>query len=762
MRFLPVFLLGLLFPALLSGQSAIIPQPIQVTYGTQYYPISPEAIRASETDKLQNEVGYLREALNALAALPPAQMAQQAKQAKSIELDLFNPDTLLPEGWYSLQVGDQGVRVLATEKKGIFYGIQSLLQLVRVDSTNHLSIQQTSIQGDYPRFAWRGMHLDVCRHFFPVEFIKRYIDLLALHKMNVFHWHLTDDQGWRIEIKQFPKLTSIGGWRNTSMIGHYSENRFDSVRYGGFYTQAEIAEVVQYATERHITVVPEIEMPGHAMAALSAYPEFSCTGGPFTVPGKWGVFDDVFCAKDETFQFLEKILDEVSSLFPSKYIHIGGDECPKTRWKTCKNCQKRIKDEKLKDEHELQSYFIQRIEKYLNAKGKQVIGWDEILEGGLAPNAAVMSWRGTEGGIAAAQLKHPVVMTPGSHCYFDHYQGDARLEPIAIGGFTPLEKVYQFDPIPATLKADEAQYILGAQANVWTEYILNEQHVEYMAMPRMAAMAEVLWTYPAKRDYADFFRRIEILCNLYQKRGYTFSKSYQRPSISTFSRNGQLWMNLKPPVDGMPLQYRVIQSSRSVATPQREGSGELPLSDFLRNQKRVTIEAALNRNNPLDEKVALSLFLSGATGKTVSLKTPPSKHYPGKGSQTLTDGVSGTLPRINSEWLGWSGDDVEITIDLADTLAIFTLSVGMLVDETNWIYAPAGWKISVSNDGLNFRNATINRDSKSTLRKMIFTLNQEPARYVRIELTNPGKIAPGKPGAGEPSWMMLDEIYINE
>jgi hexosaminidase len=346
--------------------------------------------------------------------------------------------------------------------------------------------------------------------------------------MNVFHWHLTEDQGWRIEIKRYPNLTEIGAWRNGSMVGKYSDNNIDTIRYGGFYTQEDIKEVVAYATARHITVVPEIEMPGHALAALSAYPEYSCTGGPFEVAKKWGVFDDVYCAgNDNTFTFIQNILDEVLELFPSEYIHIGGDECPKTRWKECAKCQKRIADENLKDEHELQSYFIQRIEKYLNSKGRKIIGWDEILEGGLAPNAAVMSWRGTEGGIAAAKQQHYVVMSPGKPCYFDHYQNPKKEEePHAIGGLNTLEDVYNYQPVPNNLSDIEQTYIMGAQANVWTEYMTSFSHLEYMALPRMAAISEVLWSNSKNKNYEDFIQRLTHNVKLLDKLGANYCKLF--------------------------------------------------------------------------------------------------------------------------------------------------------------------------------------------------------------------------------------------
>ncbi|RZK94571.1 MAG: beta-N-acetylhexosaminidase, partial [Hymenobacter sp.] len=381
---------------------------------------------------------------------------------------------------------------------------------------------------DKPRYSWRGMHLDVSRHFFPVEFVKQYIDYLALHKMNTFHWHLTDDQGWRIEIKKYPKLTSVGGYREGTLIGHYGAKvpEYDNVRYGGFYTQEQVKEVVKYAQDRYITVVPEIEMPGHALAALAAYPELSCTGGPFKVGQTWGVFDDIFCAGNEqTFSFLQDVLTEVMPLFPSKIVHIGGDEAPKTRWKTCPKCQARIKTEHLKDEHELQSYFVQRMEKFVNTKGKTIIGWDEILEGGLAPNAAVMSWRGMEGGTAAAKQKHQVVMTPGEFVYFDHAQGDPAQEPLNIGGYLPLAKVYSFEPTPPELNAEERKYILGAQANLWTEYIPTTQYVEYMVLPRMSALAEVLWTPASQKNWESFKVRMQPQYQRFAALGANYSKS---------------------------------------------------------------------------------------------------------------------------------------------------------------------------------------------------------------------------------------------
>jgi hexosaminidase len=422
-----------------------------------------------------------------------------------------------------LIVSDNVITIKAPNPNGIFYGVESLYQLLPPEALGksltegvNWSVPCVLIE-DKPRFPWRGMHLDVGRHFFSIDFIKKYIDLLASYKMNIFHWHLTEDQGWRIEIKKYPKLTNIGSQRK--------ETTGDSTPYGGYYTQQQIREVVKYAKEKFVTIVPEIEMPGHSLAALTAYPELSCTGGPFEVGTTWGVFEDVYCAgNNKTFEFLKDVLAEVIGLFPGKYIHIGGDECPKTRWKNCPKCQRRIKVNKLKNEEELQSYFIRKIDKFLTSKGKKLIGWDEILEGGLSPGATVMSWRGTEGGIAAANAGHDVVMNPTSHCYFDYYQGSPEREPKAIGGFLPLDTVYAFEPVPPNLTAKRIKYILGAQGNVWTEYIADENQAEYMVLPRMLAMSEVTWSDKDSRNFEDFTNRLRSHYARFDIRGYNYRK----------------------------------------------------------------------------------------------------------------------------------------------------------------------------------------------------------------------------------------------
>lgn len=489
----------------------LIPYPQKVEIGSGSFILGKNI--EINADKNSSEAKFLKDYLEKEFG---AKVVINSKYFEGTKISLLK-DKKLKNNEYKMSVNGDKVAIFAKDNSGIFSGIQTLIQLLS-SSTKIPNLKIT----DSPKFSWRGMHLDSSRHFFTVDEVKRYIDYLAMYKFNKFHWHLTDDQGWRIEIKKYPKLTEIGAFRNGSMIGKYSDNKFDNKKYGGFYTQEQVKDVVKYAEARHVTVVPEIEMPGHAVAAIASYPWLGCTGKQIEVEKKWGVSEDVFCPKPETFEFLENVLAEIMPLFPSEYIHIGGDECPKESWKKCPNCQALIKKEGLKDEHELQSYFIQKIEKFVNSKGKKIIGWDEILEGGLAPNATVMSWRGIEGGIAAAQQKHDVIMTPGEFCYFDHYQGDPKTEPIAFGGYTSAEKVYSFNPIPEKLKDDEKKYILGAQGNVWTEYILDFKQVEYMIFPRITALSEVLWG--TNRDFNDFKLRFQKNAKILDKMKVNYNK----------------------------------------------------------------------------------------------------------------------------------------------------------------------------------------------------------------------------------------------
>lgn len=734
---------------------SIIPFPKECKILSGHFMLSSETKIVVNSSTPKNETEFLTDYLSKYYNIQLQVVQSIPKDNNYIQFEIPDWESGLTEN-YHLTIDEKHISILAEgNSAGNLYAIQTLIQLFPTEKSQKLFVPCVTIK-DAPRFEWRGMHLDVCRHFFPVSFIKRYIDLIAMYKMNTFHWHLTEDQGWRIEIKKYPKLTQVGAWRKGTMVGAYSNQKFDSIPYGGFYTQEEIKEVVAYASKKHITIVPEIEMPGHSVAAIASYPWLSCTGKQIDVERGWGVFEDVYCTKDSTFQFLQDVLDEVILLFPEKYIHIGGDESPKTRWKTCATCQVKIKKENLKDEHELQSYFIKRIEKYVNSKGKQIIGWDEILEGGLAPNATVMSWQGIEGGIAAAKQKHKVVMTPGSHCYFDHYQASPNGEPLAIGGYTPLEKVYSYEPIPSVLNAEEQQYILGAQANIWTEYILNEKHVEYMAMPRMAALAEVLWTPKEIKNETDFLNRLQTHFLLLDKLDINYAKAIYKieQKVNPSSKANTIELELKANASLGNIHYTIDNSE------PKENSFiyKSPISI----SKDVTIRAALFKNKELKGKVsAKSYVINKATNKPITVKTPASKSYSGDGNFTLVNGVIGSLPRMSNQWLAWNGNDLEAVINLEKTEEITEITVGFLKEELSWIYLPKEIEYFISNDGIQFTSlGTISSNEISQERFASIYIKATKAKYVKVLAKNFGKIPSGKSGAGENAWLFSDEIII--
>lgn len=661
-------------------------------------------------------------------------------------------------GFYNLNIQKQMICVYGNPA-GIFYAFQTLKLLLPLPGDKSLRIKNMQI-ADFPQFSWRGMHLDVCRHFFPKEFIKEYIDILALYKMNTFHWHLTDDQGWRIEIKKYPELTSTGAYRKGTKPGHSSESisNYDTTTYGGFYTQDDIREIVEYARQRHITIVPEIEMPGHALAALASYPVYSCTGGPFSVGTKWGVFEDVFCPKDTTFMFLEDILTEVMELFPGQYIHIGGDEVPKVRWRDCPHCQGLIKARGLKDENELQSYFIQHIDSFLATHGRITIGWDEILEGGLASNAAVMSWRGAQGGIAAAKQHHKVVMTPGGYCYFDHYQGDPRNEPLAVGGYTTLEKVYSFNPVPYELDSSEKDFILGAQGNVWSEYILNGKQVEYMVIPRICALSEVLWSPVETRNYNAFRKRLVKHFKLLDVYGLNYSRALF-----------EIRKNILPNPSGTGVLLSLNQEFKTGSIRfTMNGTEPGPKSEKYKRPLKIrsdcTVRAAgFDRKGNKNGKTEQDFHINLATGKIILLEEMPSESYNNGGAKALVDGVYGRIPWNGKEWLGFSGKELTAVIDLGKKTAISKVTVDVLRAEASWIYLPVKIEVWISVDGINFEK-TASADSTEILkspRTVEFKFSPTDSRYVKIMAVNLGIIPKGKPGEGYPAWLFVDEIGVN-
>lgn len=754
-RFLLLF--SVLFSSLFFTQNRLnlIPYPQKVELKTGNFEISENTLFVG--DKKSNEYKYF---VDNFKKIYPKNSSGNIKKTKPNFISLLlNKDLKIDNkrefnSDYIINISNEMIMVIGKNPEGLFQGIQTLLQLIKTSEDG--KIPALEIQ-DSPKFQWRGMHLDVSRHFFTVEEVKQYLDYLAMYKMNTFHWHLTDDQGWRIEIKKYPKLTQVGSKRKESMIGAYVDNTFDGKPYGPyFYTQQQIKEVVKYATERHITVVPEIEMPGHALAALSAYPELACTKGPFEPATKWGVFDDVFCPKDETFTFLENVLDEVMTLFPSQYIHIGGDECPKTRWKECAHCQELIRKNNLKDEHGLQSYFIQRIEKYVNSKGRKIIGWDEILEGGLAPNAAVMSWTGVNGGIEAAKTNHFAVMTPGSYCYFDHYQGDPATEPNAFGGFTPLDKVYSYDPIPTELNADQAKYILGVQANLWTEYILDFKQIEYMIFPRLMALSEVAWGTSDPKKYKEFEDRVVEHFKILDKMNVNYAKSIYNISGKVTAANNGILYELSTSQNPSGIRYTLDGTDPTENSQEYENP--IPVSQSL------TVKSAYFENGKLKSAISSQSFsVSKTTGKSIVLEEQPSENYSFGGAFTLVDGITGNQRQLGKTWLGFQGKDVIATIDFGQKTQFSEVYFNTLDNKGSWIHLAKSAQIFISDDGTDFKMIKeIGKDEILSLKgKIKLNVENQNSKYLKIKIENAGIIPAGNPGADSKAWLFVDEIGAN-
>ena len=681
----------------------------------------------------------------------------------------------VPEEGYRLKINQHQILITGNSPSGLFYGMQTLLQLMPPEILENKPIrrgQKWEIPccdiRDYPRFPYRGMHLDVSRHFFPVSFIKRYIDLMAMYKLNRFHWHLTDDNGWRIEITKYPKLTETGAWRvdreHLPWRDRPAQKPGEKATYGGFYTQEEIREVVAYAAQRYITIIPEIEMPAHSVEVLAAYPPLSCTGGPFTVPpGSYWPNEDIFCAgNDSVFIFLEDVLTEVMDLFPSEYIHIGGDEATKTRWKNCEKCQKRMQEEGLEDEDALQSYFIRRMEKFINAKGRKLIGWDEILEGGLAPDATVMSWRGIAGGIEAAQLGHDVIMTPTSHCYFDYYQANPAFEPEAIGGFTTLKKVYSFDPIPEELANHEKKHILGAQGNVWTEYIPTPRHAEYMAVPRMLAIAELTWTPRELKNWEGFRYRLETQFKRLDYMGVNYSHGSFAVDIQTSfdEKTGRLLAILTSEQPGYPIHYTLNGDIPTMKSPVYENPIVLQGNAYI--QAAIFVDGEI-REAPSEK----AIIVHHATGKPVAYMIPYSARYPASGSGALTNGIRGETNHQDGTWQGFHGTDVDVIIDLQKEMPVKSISATFLQNAGSWILFPDMVTFSLSTDQKHWhsvydKHTQVPEQTPGPIIQPFAIAYPEgtKARYVRVQAKAKGMCPEWHPGSKKPCWIFLDEVVV--
>ncbi len=678
-------------------------------------------------------------------------------------------DENLVKDAYKLLVSDDKINLTASEYGGFLYGIESLIQLLpaEIESKKIMNniawvIPNIEIE-DQPRFQWRGLMLDLSRHFFDKEYIKQTIDRLAKHKMNVLHLHLVDDQGWRIEIKKYPKLTEVGAWRVDQEDAHWNARKptkaGEKGTYGGFLTQNDLKEIVAYAQSKNVEVIPEIEMPAHVSSAIAVYPELACFDNPkpIGVPsgGVWPI-TDIYCAgKEQTFEFLENVLLEVMDIFPSKYIHIGGDEATKTNWKKCPYCKKRIKNEGLKNEEELQSYFVKRMEKFINAHGKKLVGWDEILEGGLAPDATVMSWRGVKGGLEAAEQGHDVVMTPGTHCYFDHYQGPQNEEPLAIGGYTPLSKVYQFDPIVDSMTPEEAKHVLGGQANLWSEYIPTTKHSEYMIYPRIAALAETVWSPKESRNWDDFSNRIQQMFKRYEFLGINYAKS-----IYLVTANATV--NLENKSVNLSLQNEFSNTDiRYVLGDKKLDEKAVKFTDSLTIKETTIIKASLFKNEkPVGKVFTDTIKFHKAVAHEINYIIPFSDKYKGAGKYTFVNTLRGTKDFHDGQWQAWLDKDMEVVISIDDVEEISQITVGSMENQGPGIYYPIAIEVFISDDNKTFKQVgEIKREyaqsSKSELKDFIVKFPKIKTKYVKIKVINLKEL----PNGGS-VWLFVDEILV--
>ena len=751
-------------------QIAIVPYPNHLETGRGTYRVTDRPVMCdSRTDERTQRavVGFAARLATVTGGTNPVTVADEVP-ASGIR---FVTDESLPAEGYELNVDGEGIEVRASQFPGFLYALQSLEQLLpaAVYGTEPAPDAAWEVPcvkiADAPRFAYRGMHLDVARHFFSVDEVKRYIDVMAIHKLNTLHWHLTDDQGWRIEIKRYPELTAVGSIRKATVV-RKEWGTYDGTPYGGFYTQDEIRDVVKYAADRGVTVIPEIDLPGHMLAALTAYPELGCTGGPYEVWGRWGVADDVLCpGREKTFEFLEGVLTEVMELFPSEYIHIGGDECPKVRWEKCPRCQAKIRQLGLKDdgehtaEHYLQSYVTDRIGKFLAQHGRRIIGWDEILEGRAPSDAVVMSWRGSEGGIAAAKLGHDVIMTPNSHFYFDYYQSlDTDAEPFGIGGYIPMEQVYSYDPAFPELTPEQQRHILGVQANLWTEYVLSDEHLEYMLLPRLAALSEVQWCLPETKDWNRFIGSFRM-DKIYSQLGYEFAKHIfgVTASYTVDPEKGGVVMTLTTQ-GGAPIRYTLDGSDPTASSPLYKAPVTIGES--------CTFKAAALREGMQTPVYTRKFDFNKATGRRIALNAAPTLKYTYGGASLLVDGYRGGPVYSNGAWIGFLNEPLDVTIDMQGAKPYSAVTVESLVEKGEWVFPPSSVGVYLSDDGREFTEAALMSVPQETAGspdgvkpfKVLFP--ETSARYLRVVARTVDPIPAWHGAAGQKAHMFVDEIIV--
>ena len=745
----------------------VIPLPQQVAAdknGTFRLDNSVKIIYPDGNEQMQKNADFLAGYIQQMTGLQLQTAPGTASDASGNILLALGQTAENPEA-YRLQVSSDGVTLTGTTEAGVFYGIQTLRKSLPVTKGD---VQLPAVEiNDWPRFSYRGSHFDVSRHFTGVDSMKRFIDIMALHNQNRLHWHLTDDQGWRIEIKKRPKLTTIGSQRKATVIGHNSDS-YDTTTYGGFYTQEEAREIVAYAAERHITIVPEIDMPGHMQAALAAYPELGCTGGPYEVWNRWGISDDVLCAgNDQTLQFIDDVLSEIIEIFPSEYIHVGGDECPKVRWSKCPKCQARIKalgikpDGKHTPEQQLQSYIIGHAEKFLNEHGRRIIGWDEIMEGGITPTATVMAWRSAQEGIKAAKMGNDAIMTPTSYLYFDYYQSqDVDKEPQAIGGYVPVKTVYNYEPVPEELTPEEAKHIIGVQANLWTEYIPNFRQVEYMEMPRIAALAEVQWTDPSLKEYDSFLARLGQLVNIYNLEGYNYAQHVFDVNV-TFRPNQQAGVLdvVMLAIDKADIHYTLDGSEPTASSPK--------YTDTLKIDKPCTLKAVIVRPSGNSRIFTEEIGFNKASMKPITMLQPINKQYEYEGAITLVDGLKGNGNYKTGRWIAFWQNDMEAVIDLQQPTEISEAQIETCVAIGDWVFDARYFAVAVSDDGQNYKTVAeadypvMKQGDRNGVYEHKLTFDPVQARYVKITVKPEHSMPAWHGGKGSPAFVFIDEISLN-
>ena len=761
--------------SMLMNDISIIPEPVskQILNGTFDLQSIEGIILKNGSEKERQVATFFQNYLSPIISLSISESVPASLSATVdyIIISLDRNAEIPPEGYHLAVDNQHGIELNANSFSGLFYGFQTFRQLCpprleKGDTPENTLIQNCKIV-DAPTFGYRGMHLDVSRHFFDVNFIKTYIDMIALHKMNVFHWHLTDDNGWRIEIKKYPELSQKSAWRVDRTKEPWKEQSpiqpGEKATYGGYYTHDDIRNVIQYASERNIVVIPEIEMPGHTSEVFAAFPNLSCKGDTLPVnPGSYWPNEDIFCAgNDDVFILLENVLEEIVELFPGPYIHIGGDEAQKTNWEQCPKCQKRIEDEGLKNENELQSYFIKRIEKFILSKNKKLVGWDEILEGGLAPSATVMSWRGMKGGIESAKAGHDVIMCPVSHCYFDYYQANAETSPEAIGGYTTLKKVYSFNPVPEELTQSESKFVLGGQGNLWTEYVQTPDLAQYRVLPRMTALSEVLWSGPGTNSYEDFYGRLMHLQDRFDNLDWTYAPGAFVVSIHANQKSigSEFQVKLSSEKPGETIRFTIDGSDPTNYSDQYTQPFSIA--------KTTTLKTALFIDEKIAGQVSEKIFnFHKALGQSVRYNIPCKQKYSGNGAITLVDGLTGTLSHNDGYWQGWEGEDMDVVIDLGKLESIENLLLSFLEAHSSWIFFPTDIIVSFSDEGDSFNNekkiSLSDGENYCKNNRKVVSMNSldSSARFVRIQAINRKACPEWHDGAGGKSWIFADEIVI--